>query len=585
MSMIFEKSFERSLDALVARFSDASMKGATVEAWLFDDLQSRKAAEAKLQALGVSAKLHSAYKPLVHFFLEDVDCGNLKQISIAYPAHEACTPNRFLLETYPLSKLTGDAEVEFKPSGKQDFTYQVTLTDKNGTATQHEVFAPNRTHQDAVGETLLSPTGWLKITHQDTTTSERFETDFEQLFHAGIAAVANHTWGDTEPYFEELNIAVSLPIKDQKLAYAEEAISLTEALHEDFYFALLEVFQKKSGRPLGDRGLQPGQIVPEIIYADAAPSIRITARALSIKDSAGESQMLATAQTPLFAAQIAQELELIGGEAFEAKSRSGRSVLGRYIKGTDEPMIISGGQHANETTGVVGALRAAHELKSRKGAHFTISPQENPDGYELHRRLCADNPKHMHHAARYTAMGDDLEYRTKDKNGEKLWEKAIRTQAEALTGAKLHVNLHGYPSHEWTRPLSGYIPRGFGMWTLPKGFFLILRHHSDWAQQSEELVDHVTRHLSAIDGLVEYNNAQIVLFEKHAGETGFRIINGFPCLIDVDDRHTVPLTLITEYPDETIYGEDFIRGHTAQMETVLSAYEALQKLSAKWYIA
>ncbi len=581
MSMIFEKSFERSLDVLVARFSDASMKGATVEAWLFDDLQSRKAAEAKLHALGITAKLHSAYKPLVHFFLEDVDCGNLKQISIAYPAHEACAPNRFLLETYPLSKLTGDAEVEFKPSGKQDFTYQVTLTDKNGTATQHEVFAPNRTHQDAVGETLLSPTGWLKITHQDTTTSERFETDFEQLFHAGIAAVANHAWGDTEPYFEELNIAVSLPVKDQKLAYAEEAISLTEALHEDFYFSLLEVFQKKSGRPLGDRGLQPGQIVPEIIYADVAPSIRITARALSTQDSTGENQPLATAQAPLFAAQIAQELEHIGGEAFEAKSRSGRSVLGRYIKGTDEPMIISGGQHANETTGVVGALRAAHELKSCKGAHFTISPQENPDGYELHRRLCADNPYHMHHAARYTAMGDDLEYRS----GEKLWEKAIRTQAEALTGAKLHVNLHGYPSHEWTRPLSGYVPRGFGMWTLPKGFFLIVRHHTEWAQQSEELVDHVTRHLSAIDGLVDYNNAQIALFEKHAGETGFRIINGFPCLIGVDDRHTVPLTLITEYPDETIYGDDFIRGHTAQMETVLSAYEALQKLSAKWHIA
>lgn len=581
MSMIFEKRFERSLDKLISHFSDASMKGATVEAWLFDDLPSRQATEAKLQALGITAKLHSAYKPLVHFFLEDVDCGNLKQVSIAYPAHEACAPNRFLLETYPLTKLTGDAEVGFKPSGKQDFTYQVTLTDKNGTVTQHEVFAPNRTHQDAIGETLLSPTGWLKVTHQGTITSERFETDFEQLFHAGIAAVTSHTWGDTEPYFEELNIAVSLPVKDQKLAYAEEAISLTEALHEDFYFSLLEVFQKKSGRPLGDRGLQPGQIVPEIIYADAGPSIRITARALSTQDSTGESQTLATAQAPLFAAQIAQELEHIGGEAFSAQSRSGRSVLGRYIKGTDEPMIISGGQHANETTGVVGALRAAHELKSHKGAHFTISPQENPDGYELHRRLCADNPKHMHHAARYTAMGDDLEYRS----GEKLWEKAIRTQAEALAGAKLHVNLHGYPSHEWTRPLSGYIPRGFGMWTLPKGFFLIVRHHSDWAQQSEELVDHVTRHLASIDGLVDYNNAQIALFEKHAGETGFRIINGFPCLIGVDDRHTVPLTLITEYPDETIYGEDFIRGHTAQMETVLSAYEALQKLSAKWHIA
>lgn len=575
MTKIFEQSFERSLDKLIARFSDPSFKGATLEAWLFDDFPSRQQAQEKLQALGVTAKLRSAYKPLVHFFLEDVDCSTLKQISIAYPAHEACADNRFLLETYPLTKLVGDAQVTFSPSGQSDFTYQVTLTYLDGREEQHAVVAPNHVHRDAVGETLLSPTGWLKITCQGNTTSERFETDFEQLFHAGIQTVAEHAWGDTEPYFEELNIAVSLAIKDQKLAYAEEAISLTEALHEDFYFSLLEVFQKKSGRPLGDRGLQPGQIVPEITYADTAPSIRITARVLSTQDSTGESQPLDTAQAPLFAAQIAQELAQIGGEVFTAKSRAGRNVLGRYIKGTDAAMMISGGQHANETTGVVGALRAAHQLKSRTGAHFTISPQENPDGYELHRRLCADNPKHMHHAARYTAMGDDLEYRS----GDKLWEKAIRTQAEALTGAKLHVNLHGYPSHEWTRPLSGYVPRGFGMWTLPKGFFLIVRHHAAWADQAQALVGHVTRHLSAIDGLVDYNNAQIALFEKHAGETGFQIINGFPCLIGVDDRHTVPLTLITEYPDETIYGADFIRGHTAQMETVLSAYEALQNLS------
>ncbi len=130
-------------------------------------------------------------------------------------------------------------------------------------------------------------------------------------------------------------------------------------------------------------------------------------------------------------------------------------------------MMISAGQHANETTGIVGALRAANRLAARKGAHFTISPQENPDGYEIHKRLCVLQPHHMHHASRYTALGDDLEYRS----GESLFEKAIRVEAEALTNAKLHVNLHGYPSHEWTRPLSGYVPRSFAMWTLPKGFF------------------------------------------------------------------------------------------------------------------
>ncbi len=65
----------------------------------------------------------------------------------------------------------------------------------------------------------------------------------------------------------------------------------------------------------------------------------------------------------------------------------------------------------------------------------------------------------------------------------RAFEKAIRVEAEARTNAKLHVNLHGYPSHEWTRPLSGYVPRSFAMWTLPKGFFLIIRHHASWEKK------------------------------------------------------------------------------------------------------
>ncbi|KAA0911271.1 M14 family metallopeptidase [Pusillimonas sp. ANT_WB101] len=573
MSTIFEKSYQRSIDSLVTRFAKPAMQGATLKAWLFDDQKSRKAAEHTLQAAGVNATLRSAYKPLVHFFIEEIDCTALAAASIGYPMHEACAPNRFLLETYPLTKLVGDATVEFYATDAANSTYHVNLTYQDGHEESHQVFAPNRTHSDIDGQTLLSPTGWLNINHEGQESAERLETDLEQLFHDAIAAISAYDWGNTEPYFEELNVSAQLPFKDRALPYAEEVISLTEALHEDIYFSLLEFFQKKSGRPLGDRGLQPGQIVPEITYHAGAPSVRVSTRKLNTEDSTGPHQQLSTAQAPLFAAQILQELDTLGGEHYQAHARSGRIVHGRYIKGSDAPIMISGAQHANETSGVVGALRAAQQLITRKNAHFTISPLENPDGYELHRRLCAVNPKHMHHAARYTAMGDDLEYRS----AEKLGEKAIRTKAQALTGAKLHVNLHGYPSHEWTRPLSGYIPRGFGMWTLPKGFFLVVRHQVAWTQQAEKLVDHVTRHLAAIDGLVQQNNAQIALFEKHAGETGFRIINGFPCLITADNAYSVPITLITEYPDETIYGENFIRGHTAQMETVLAAYQALQK--------
>lgn len=573
MTQIFSQTFARTLDELVLH----AVEGQTFEAWTFDDAKSRRDAERRLAEKGVTARIRSAYKPLPHAFLEEIDLTGVDHIRISYPVHAAAPANRFRLEAYPLAALVGQAEIEFMPREDVGFFYEVVLTRAGETETL-KVFAPNRVHVDVVGETNVSPTGWLRRDGDEA--GERLETDYERLFASAIQAVAEHDWGQDEPYFEELNIRVLFPSEDQPLATGDEVVSPREALHEDFYFSLLEFFQKKSGRPLGDRGLKPGQIVPEIIESDGEISVLIEERPLGTGFIDAADQLIDTAAAPLSAAQISRMLTEVGGEGFTAQARSGRQVSARYVKGSDAAVMISGGQHPNETTGIVGALRAARELQKRAGAHFTISPLENPDGYAIHQRLRVENPRHMHHAARYTALGDDLEYRTSENSGAHLNEKAIRFAAQELSGASLHVNLHGYPSHEWTRPLSGYVPRNFAMWTLPKGFFLVMRHHPEWAEQAEILLDKVTRHLGTIPGLLEYNDRQIALYETHAGETGFRLNNGFPCLSSVDDRHTVPMTLITEYPDETIYGDDFIAGHTAQMQTVIAAYEAWQEIVA-----
>ncbi|KAA1180215.1 peptidase M14 [Rhizobium tropici] len=574
MTLIFERSFERTLSQLVVN----AKAGQNFEAWTFDDRQSRQQAERMLKEKGVKARIRSAYKPLVNAFIEAIDLQGVDAIEIRYPVHPNAPDNRFRLEAYPLAAMVGDRKIAFVARADSDFHYDVLLKSKAGEERQLKVLVPNRVHIDAVGETSVSPTGWL--VRDGNATDERLATDYEELFEETIAALSRFDWGATEPYFEELNIRVALPASDEALPVGDEVMSLREALHEDFYFSLLEFFQKKSGRPLGDRGLKPGQIVPQILPSSCEISVKVETQPLTSRFWDGAEQQLETAIEPLAVQQIEAELGGIGGEAFEAVTRSGRAVRARYIKGRDAAVMISGGQHANETTGGAGALRATQRLAGIEGAHFTISPLENPDGYALHQRLRKDSPRHMYHAARYTALGDDLEYRTEENAGPYLYEKKIRFQAEALSGAQLHVNLHGYPAHEWTRPLSGYVPRNFAMWTLPKGFFLIARYHAGWAAQAEQLLDKVTRHLGAIPGLLDYNDRQIALYEIHAGETGFRIINGFPCLANIDDRHTVPMTLITEYPDETIYGEAFIAGHTAQMETVLSAYSAWQEIMA-----
>src|SRR5688572_17382301 len=83
--------------------------------------------------------------------------------------------------------------------------------------------------------------------------------------------------------------------------------------------------------------------------------------------------------------------------------------------------------------------RSTGALLADPAVDLALIPVETPDGYALHGRLCEANPRHMHHAARYTALGNDLEYCSDDPQT----EKGARLRALSLSGARLHVNLHG----------------------------------------------------------------------------------------------------------------------------------------------
>ena len=575
MTLILDRRFPRTLDALQARFGTEAARGTALQAWTFDDAPTRRAAEARLAAFGVTARLRSAYKPLLHTLLEEVELDGLASLRVRYPVHPAAAPNRFRLEAYPLAALVAGAAIAFEPAATAALSYHVDLAWTDGRRQDLAVFAPNRIHADAVGGEALSPTGWLCVGSGAPEHGERLETDLERLFAAALDAVTAQDWHGAGPFFGELNLRATLPFAEWRLAVGEETVSLQEALHEDLYFSLLEVFGARAGLERGARGMRPGQIVPEVHHAPGDLALRVEARPLSREEPEGWDGAIDAAGASLSAAAVHRGLEAVGGEAFAVRSVAGRVVPARHRRGPDRGMMISGGQHPNEPSGIVGALRAGARLAGRETAHFTLSPLENPDGQALHLRLCRGNPSHMHHAARYTALGDDLEYRPADDPH----ERAIRVEAQRRTAALLHVNLHGYPAHEWTRPLSGYVPHGFALWTLPKGFFLILRHRAGWEGPARDLLERVTLRLAAVPGLLSFTQRQLALYRAHSGEPGFATVNGFPCSVTCDDAQAVPLTLITEYPDETIRGAAFEAAHRAQAETVLAAYDALQDMA------
>lgn len=569
---LLDKTFDRTLDAWTHAYMAPAWRGAHLEGWLFEDAQARRAAEARLAQAGVQARFRSAYKPLLHYFLEEVERDGLVAAEIRYPLHEHAQAKRFTLEAYPLVALLNGVRVTLQP-GASDLHYDVDLRYADGREIRSRVFAPNQLGHAPDGVAELSPTGWLRVRDAagETRVDAAQATEYQLAFRAAMDAVRNHAWGAHEPYFERLEIRVDLPGIDFALPVDEEIVSTYEALHEDLYFSLLEHFQQHSGRPPGDRGLQPGQIIPDVRRHDGAARVHISVEAFEPMLPVAPvlpAFPLAQVREPLSAAQIAGCVAALGGDTFQATSRQGRPVLGTYLRGPGPAVFISGAQHANETSGVVGALRAAQALAASGKGHFALIAAENPDGYALFARLREQHPRHMLHASRYSALGDDIAYRERAP----FFERDGRHQAHAISGAQLHINLHGYPAHEWTRPMSGYLPRHFELWTIPKGFFLVLRHHPGWGERARRLIEGVTARLARnVPGLVEFNARQLELFRAHALETGFAVMNGIPVQVTETDREELPMALISEFPDETVYGDRYVFAHTVQMETVLAA--------------
>ncbi len=573
MTILLDERIPRTLDTLLRDWMTDEHRGTHLEAWLFEDEAARRAAEAKLAQAGITARLRSAYKPLIHAFLEEIDTKGLKSLAVRYPVHPEASPIRFLSEAYPLAALYGDVETSFEP-GEADLTYTVQATYEDGRVEEHTVFAPNRTRTNHLGQVDLASTGWLIVSDRSDGKPdiyEPLETEAEAVFHKVMAALDAHEWPAEEPFVETLAIDVTIPGIERPLSYGDEVMSTREALHEDFYFSILEFFKRRSNRPPEDRGLQPGQIVPDIRAGEGDAHVRVTLRSFGApQDPARPEQDIETADAAPSLAQIHRELAALPGETFEGTSVEGRPVRGLYRSGSRPAVLVTSGQHANETSAPVGAFRAVRRLLANPEANIAFIPVENPDGYALHGHLCEGNPRHMHHAARYTSRGNDLEF----GDSEGVFEIGARNQALAMSGAQLHVNLHGYPAHEWTRPFTGYLPRGFELWSIPKGFFLIMRHHPSWAQTARTLIEAVTKGLSAVPGLAEFNRRQIEICGIHSGGKPYEIINDVPCLITAEERHPSPLTIVTEFPDETIYGDAYRFAHTVQMATVIAAEEA-----------
>ena len=78
-------------------------------------------------------------------------------------------------------------------------------------------------------------------------------------------------------------------------------------------------------------------------------------------------------------------------------------------------------------------------------------------------------------------------------------------------------------------------------------------------------------------GLDGFNLAQMRLAQIHGVPPG-EMIGCVPFRLEESGFGPEPLTLITEYPDETLSGAALVAAHDAQSAAAIAAYEAFQNL-------
>lgn len=572
----------------------ASLKlsgGVRVLGYLSEPPETRQLLAQQAQQLlarrGVAAqvRLRSSYKPFWFWLQEEVLPTLLRlganHLRVVYPSAKEWG-QRFLQEAFPAAALLEQAGITLQSQAgpAEPLRYEVQAFKQQQRVWQGHCFVPLHPHQ-VLDRQVGVPTGWLEVWQGPKQVGQqRVATDAERFWQWYLALLQEllpTLLGQTPPLFRSLSVRVALSEPEVPLGFGHEQASMLEALAEDIYFATQEACKAQFALSSDSRSLQTGRIVPVVSAAlgqegwakvdllahqpmqlGTSASAVPTPPPLAVTPIALKDLPIA----PLNVQQVcAAALHLSQSTPLElhlpAYSYEGRPIVALHTPNPTQPLLlISGGQHANETTGVSAALHLAADL-ANSGLGLVVLPMENPDGTRLHQALLRLAPHHMHHAARYTALGDDLQARLHAPR----YEAAAR-QWGLNHHPALHLNLHGYPAHEWTRPMSGYAPHGFEAWALPMGILSIVVY--DPAQQTLalSLAQSVTAALSQDHQLLELTQQQLRWRSAHTTLQPFELMNGFPVILQ--QRKGAQLCLISEIPDETVYGPLFALGLRAQ---------------------
>ncbi|HEV2387813.1 MAG TPA: M14 family metallopeptidase [Candidatus Acidoferrales bacterium] len=156
-------------------------------------------------------------------------------------------------------------------------------------------------------------------------------------------------------------------------------------------------------------------------------------------------------------------------------------------------IIYSGRQHADEVSSTSHILRLAEQLvrdpatkKMLDKVNVVIHPITNPDGANLSIDLMHITPDFVLHPGYHGALTADVSSGQSQPDPIYPESRTRRLLWEAWL-PDTFLNPHGYPSHEWVQPFSGYTAwmtrrtgvEGGRTWWIPRGWFTSLGYLGD----------------------------------------------------------------------------------------------------------
>jgi hypothetical protein len=191
-------------------------------------------------------------------------------------------------------------------------------------------------------------------------------------------------------------------------------------------------------------------------------------------------------------------------------------------------LYCNGRQHANEVSATNYILKFTELLATKNEyqpfinqINFVFHPIENPDGAQLAYKLQKLTPFHSLHAGRYSTLGIDVGHQV-NADHPILPEARVRRELYSRWLPDIHLNLHGYPSHEWVQQFSAYSPFLFRDYWIPRGWFVYYRTvslpiYEKWKTAGEVLKTYITENLNSLENIRASNQSLYNRYQRWAG--------------------------------------------------------------------